>query len=402
LPSILIFISVISCFMVSAFSGIDPWRVQAAYALDKEYTYDATDTPPKVEREVTDDDGKRYELVATGEPSPAEGYIHEMEFAFTLTYAVSVEQQAQGEAALQALFEPSIPIDEDGYSGSIPFVSLDSVASWRSVERVVDKELSYAGLPSVDIIQLPEYADFVVMSDEYVGATTTKTLRRAGVVWQTTGYAGDGRPNEFTATVTYRDVESELVADYYLVTAYYEGTVPARAQMVTVVATYEPRTEPEVVRVGATPPRETVSLPAVEIPLAAPSVTFPWLMFGFAAMVILLGLLAFLYFFLRNNAQLIETSVDGSSRVLLRKRLRLNDGEALFAIPVELELFGAGAAYRIVLSDRLAKREGMLAVHWGGLRLLLTRLSREVDLAEDMVSAAATEVLPEGELIKDA
>jgi len=402
LSFILTFASVLFCSMVSVFSGLIPWEVQVAYGLDKidrEYTYDAAGTPPQVEQMVTDEAGSHYKLVATSEPIPADGFIHEMVFTFTQIRAITAEQQAQGEAALRAQFEPRVLIDEDDYRGSIPFVSLNSEPFWRSVERVVDRQSTYKGLPNEDIIQLPEYADFLVTSDESVDASTTKSLRRAGVVWKTTGYAEDGRPNEFAATVTYRGVERDLVADYYLVTAHYEGVVPARAQMVTIVATYELQVEPEVVRAAAVPPRESASLPAVNIPLDAPAAPFPWFMLGLAAMVSLLGLLILLYFLLRNNAQLVETSVEGPSRVLLRKRLRLNDGEAVFVIPAEIELLVAGATHRIVLSARLAKREGMLAVHWGGLQLLLTGLSREVDLAEDLISAATTEVLSEKGLI---
>jgi hypothetical protein len=390
--------------MVLASSAVGLWEVQAAYGLEpdkmeREYTYDAATSPPNVEQTTTDEAGNHYRLVATSEPAPANGFIHEKVFTFTQTRAITVGQQEQGEVALRARFESAVVIDEEGYQGSIPFISLESEPAWRSVERVVDRQCTYTGLPSVDIIQLPEYADFVVSSDERVGATTTKTLRRAGVVWQTTGYAEDGRPNEFAATVTFRGVERELVVDYYLVTAHYEGTVPARIQMVSIVATYEPEVAPEAVPPVVAVPGTPGSLPAATVPLDAQPAPFPWFMLGLAAMVSLLGLLALLYFFLRNNAQLVETPVEGPGRVLLRRRLRLNDGEAVFVIPAEIELLVAGATHRIVLSARLAKREGMLAVHWGDLQLLLTGLSREVDLAEDLISAATTEVLSEKGLI---
>jgi hypothetical protein len=362
-----------------------PGAAQTAAEMTEEYTYDRHGAEPSIPEERRDEQGRLYRLKSVSEPEPAADFVSNRTFTYTVTLPITVEEHGAGDAAIRAHFDESYYVEEDGFSGWIPLVSLSSQPVYRSIERQVDRTVVYPGLPSEDVRQLPESAQFAVTSDAYPGATTQATLWRAAVQWEVTALAADERPIQYSATVTYRGLESDLTDDYYEATAVYQGTVQATAEMVTVVATWE---LVQLVQLTPQPTPAAAPLPVTEPAEVEPD--FPWLLLALAAVISMLALALFLLVFFRGNIRLIDTDAAGASRVLLRRRLRLQDGEVRLNIPAEIELFLPGHRNHLLLSNRLANREGVLVVAWGGLQLLRTGLRREVNLTSDLLNEAAS------------
>jgi hypothetical protein len=100
----------------------------------------------------------------------------------------------------------------------------------------------------------------------------------------------------------------------------------------------------------------------------------------------LLALLFLLYFFLYKNARLVRFSKD-KSKVLARRHLRVENGEAVFRIDPSLQIYRKDANHRILLGGRLAGRQGCLTVLWGDRLILRVELRREIDITEELIRA---------------
>jgi hypothetical protein len=122
------------------------------------------------------------------------------------------------------------------------------------------------------------------------------------------------------------------------------------------------------------------------VPLAAPQ-PFP-LVATIAAVVIsalALLLLLLLYFFLYLNARLVRTDEHGRRSVLVRRHLRVLEGQAVFTIPSTIAIHCEGSSTRIVLNRSLASREGVLVLNWGDRQLLRSALRESYDLDAELL-----------------
>jgi hypothetical protein len=348
--------------------------------LTREFTYDARDGAPQIAERIEEGD-RVYQLISVSTPRAASDYIHEKAYTWLCMMPISAEVYAAGDAAVYAQFAPTAPIAEDGFAGDIPLVEVSTEPIYRTLEQQIERSVEYSGLTNEDARQLPERAEFETANDTAPGATTFQALERLGVSWQTTAFDEDGRPCEFTATVVYRGIERERVIDYYEVTALYRGTVAADAQMVTVVATYGLAVSPL--------PIVPVSGGTIEegpVPLAAPH-AFPLAATIAAVVISLLALLLLLllYFFLYLNARLVRTDERGRRSVLVRRHLRVLEGQAVFTIPSTIAIHCEGSSTRIVLNRSLASREGMLVVNWGDRQLLRSALRESYDFDAELL-----------------
>ena len=131
-----------------------------------------------------------------------------------------------------AAFPASMAVDEDGYQGSIPLVSVTQNPVQAIRDWEVNETRSYSGLTSNDAAQIPA-------TIAAVGAETGNalTLRLASLSWTVDATASNGLPASYTATAIYRGADHGAVLDHYDVTAFYEGTVQATEPVTTYQAT---------------------------------------------------------------------------------------------------------------------------------------------------------------------
>ncbi|MDR2197844.1 MAG: hypothetical protein LBO07_07800 [Coriobacteriales bacterium] len=356
--------------------------------IQREYVYDARQGAPEIPLEL-EEEGRIWRLVRISEPRAAEGFVHERHYRATRMLPIAPEVYERGREAILACFDAEAYVDDEDYAGALPLVSLDCQAIYRLVERQIERSAHYPGLASEDIRQLPQYATFETSDAASPGARVTQSLERTGVLWQTTGHDADGRPHEFAATVIFRGIESELALDYWQATVTYEGAVFAKAQMVGIIATYEPAPVLSATQLPATLP---VTIAPVQVPLAMPSAPFSW---ARAAMLVIsllvLVLLGVLYVLFYYNARLVRIDGAGHSRVIVRRHLRCIGGVVTFVLPADISPLSKTEKSRLVLSGALVRREGELVFEWGGQKILKAALQERYELDEVLLS-----VLSEG------
>jgi hypothetical protein len=371
--------------------------------ITREYTYDAWQDVPDIEQRITDEDGTVYLLREISSPVPATGGIPEKQFTVMAQRPITPETESQGRAAIQSLFARALSLDVGDYAGILRIQTLTTEPVYRSVEEQVERTIVYPDLASEDVLQLPEYESFTVTSDEDLEATVTQSLKRVAVSWTTTGFDGDGRPNQHEATVVFRGVQRQLMIDYHVATVTYSGTVPAKSYDATIVATYESESASEVAPAPVIRPltsSDSTTLSETPAPLSAPTPSpLPFITAAIVVVVMLLALLLLLYFLLYSNARLVQISSTGARKVLVRRHLRLAKGEATFKIDPSFELYREGECHLIVLGRRLAVRTGHLVVLWGNQLILRSELKRVVDVTEELIHVLGYEAgtLAQGE-----
>ncbi|MDR2106692.1 MAG: hypothetical protein LBP24_04730 [Coriobacteriales bacterium] len=355
----------------------------------REYRYDANQGAPVIEQRISDEEGTTYVLKEVSDPAEALGAAPLRQFTATAQRPITLEQESQGEAAVRGLFAEALSINTGDYAGLLYIQSLTTEPVYRSVEEQIERTVVYPNLVSEDVLQLPEHEEFTITSDEGLDATVVQELRRVAVSWQTTGFDEDGRPALYEASVIFRGVQRQLVLDYHLVTAVYAGMVPVISRMESVFATYE--TEPTIAPVTLN--AAILPLPEMAVPLgaAAPQLSLA-LIAGAVVAVMLLALLGFLYFFLYRNARLVRVSATGRRRVLVRKHLRLEKGEAVFKIDPSQGLYRETVRHLIILNRPLASRQGYLTVLWGDRLILRVSLKQETDVTGELVRAVEGEL----------
>jgi hypothetical protein len=292
---------------------------------------------------------------------------------------------AQGAAAVRSAFDRELYLDAGDYAGILRIQTVTTELIYRSTEEQIERTVVVPGLPSEDVIQLPEYDDFLVASDEELDATVLRTLKRVAVSWETVGFDEDGRPSSYDATVVFRGTQRSLVPDYHMATAEYAGVIPARPSGQTVLASYEAAPGPSVQLPATVRPVEVAEEP---VPLSPPTLSIVPLVIAAASTVImLLALLLCLYFFLYRNARLVEAFPTGKRTVLARKHLRLEGGEAVFSIDPAIALYRDGVTHLICLNRQLAGRQGHLVVLWGDRQVLRVGLQRETDVTQELIKS---------------
>jgi hypothetical protein len=373
--------------------------------ITREYVYDAWQDAPDVEQRITDEEGTVYLLKEISSPVPAASGIPERLFTVMAQCPITPELESQGRAAIQSMFASALSLDVGDYAGVLHIQTLTTEPVYRSVEEQVERTVVYSELVSEDVLQLLEYENFTVASDEELGATVTQSLKRVAVSWATTGFDGDGRPSQYEATVVFRGVQRQLMIDYHVATATYSGRVPAKSYDATILATYEsvPATAPAptpIIRPLTT--SEPITVIETPLPLSAAAPTlFPFVVAAIVVVVMLLALLLLLYFFLYYNARLVRVSSTGTRKVLARKHLRFAKDEAVFKIDPVFEFCREGERHLITLGRRLATKAGYLVVLWGDQMILRSALKHEVDITEELILIYALDdemgVLAQGE-----
>jgi len=380
--------------VLSTAIGVGP---QEAFAdepervLEREFSYDAVQQESYTVEPTLELDGAVYRLTGVSDPQPAAGVIHSKEYTAQETRYLPVEVVARGEAAVRSQFDAALPYEDDEFAGSLDLLDVQWVPAYRTVERQIEREEVFANLPHEDTAVLPFERTYTTSGNAALGATVEQVLKMTGVTWATTGYDADGRPNRFTATVTYRGVERELVIDYYEAQAQYGGTIPARAQMVTVVATYEREAAPAPAGSITQAPAPVAATPVVPAPAAA--FDFLPLLVAAAVVAVLLGLVLLFWFFLYRNARLLEYREGCKAKVLLRRHLKVVEGTATFTIPNDCALGSAGTTHTVMLGRFLVRHGGQLVVVWRERQILATPLAREVNLGERLITLLGSEAL---------
>jgi hypothetical protein len=293
---------------------------------------------------------------------------------------------------VESLFPEALSLDTGDYAGAIHLQSVTMEPVYRSVEQQVENTIVYSDLPSEDVVQLPEYEEFTVTSDEDREATTTRTFKRVAVSWNITAFDDVGLPSLYEAEVIFRGTQRLLTVDYYLATAQYSGAVPARIQSATIPAFYE--REPIFVPEARTIPTiQPLSLPETRTPLAAAVVNpIPFVIAGSVAVVMLFGLLFLLYFFLYKNARLVRIDSPGQRKVLSRKHLRNEKGEVIFKIDPAINVYRNDARHSIVLNRQLAAGRGSLTVIWGDKLVLRAALGPQIDISKELIQVLEEEI----------
>jgi len=359
---------------------------QSAATITKNYTYDARYAPPDIPQQTEDADGVRYSLSSVSEPRPASGVQHYRSYSASVQKAIPDQVYQAGDAAIREALGNQYLINQNGFYGNIPLQDYTAQVYWRTEERLVDRLLTYTNLPSEDTVHLPNSAQFEVSSNSAPGATQTVSLQRVAINWQIAGYAADGRPNNFTAVVTFRGLEQELVVDYWLIQASYSGVVPALAQMVTVQASYDQVVAIVPVQPAVQTPHIEPDVVAVPVVTPAAQTSVGWLPAIIAAFVVVILLVLLpLLLFLTRNARLVRTDAQGRLRTVLRRRLQVQNGSAAFVIPANIQLFASNTRWHIALSGRLAAQTAVLRVIWGDRLVLRTPLTTHIDLQEALV-----------------
>jgi len=294
--------------------------------------------------------------------------------SMTVVLVVSPEKYASGEAAMAALFEPTVFYEDDSFSGDLDLKSISYEASYQTIERQIERVEWYQGLPAADIIHIPTSREYEIASDAAPGATTMATLEMTAITWTPEGFDAAGRPTGQTAEVTYRGVERELVVGYYTVTATYSG-----------LFVEEPLPLPAPLPLPSAPITEIV----LHLPEVIQEIDLPLPAAATALAVVLLGVLAFVLFFRHWNVRLIAVRENGSVRIILRKHVRLIDGTATLQIPDHCALTSPAATHLVRVKQALVGKGGNLAIVWRECLLFQFPLEREIDLQHRLFELVA-------------
>jgi hypothetical protein len=194
---ILFSICIILLFLDLLLSVTTSESASAAERITREHSYDIEQGAPIVEQRITDDEGTVYLLKEVSGPFPAADTSPTRQFVASVQRPVSLDLEGQGEVAIQSVFDDALRLDTGDYVGTLRLQSVSQEPIYRSAEEQIERIIVYSDLASEDVLQLPEQEEFIVSSDEELGATTTRILNRLAVSWETTGYDADGRPERY-------------------------------------------------------------------------------------------------------------------------------------------------------------------------------------------------------------
>jgi hypothetical protein len=363
---------------------------QKPESITRDYSYDIGQDAPTIEQRITDEEGTVYSLREISDPVPESTGIPERHFVMTAQRPITPELESQGMTAVRSWFDETLDLDTGDYAGILRLQSLSTEPVYRSVEEQIERTIVYPGLLSEDVLQLPEYENFTVSSDEDRDATVTSELKRVAVAWAVTGFDEDGRPAVYEASVIFRGTQRRLVLDYHIATATYAGSVPAKPYRETIRATYGLESVPEAQELPiirpVTAPEEEAPLAAAPLVPASSLVPLPLAIAGGAVVVLmLLALLLLLYFFVYCNARLVKVAESGKRSVLIRRHLRVVKSEAVFKIDPSFRIYRRDMAHLIVLGRRLVAKQGQLLVLWGDRMILRVALTREIDVTAELI-----------------
>jgi hypothetical protein len=354
--------------------------------LAQEHRFERGGPAPPIEERIVAKDGTVYLLKELGEPVADFAGNPARSFVVTMQRPVHVETARQGLAAVRALFSETLSLDAGDYIGILYLDSLETEPLYIHTEEQIERSLIFANLPSEDVLQLPEYEDFLVASDEAPGATERRMLKRVAVSWRTTDYDPDGRPVGYEATVVFRGAQRQLVPDYHVATLSYKGIARARLTGQSLLASYVPL--PSI-----TPTLRPTELPKEEVPSTGAPIAetrafdFVPLIAGASVVISLMALLAFVYFFCYCNARLVRILPSGRRKVLVRRRLTIEGDELRFRIAPSVALYHEGATHLLLFGRRLAGSGCTLILLWGKRQVLRCEIGREIDVTQELLSS---------------
>jgi len=372
-------------------------------------TYDALKGMPEPDQSITTADGNEYELLHIGDAYPLPGAIHERTYSVRVEKAIDVEIVDAGQDALRNAFDQSFAINDAGFTGSIALASIDIAPVYASIEESVERQLVFTGRPSADISDLPLSYRFIVASDEYIGATCEKELQRLGVTTAIESYAADGRPDSYTATVTFRGLQSRLIVAWYQAEAHYEGVVRASQIMMCVDVSYQlieaPVTQQEAVAtqtVSPIPVPTTISTVSEQ-----PASNSFWLrgevLITAAIILVLLILIPLLYYRLRFDARLMRIGENGSELLVYARRLEIRRDAsdqplAILRISDEAMRNCLKSDCCLVLSGKRYLTAGAIEVRYQTKLIYKAKPAERIYLSRALLSAAATAITTEDDL----
>jgi hypothetical protein len=241
--------------------------------------------------------GREYALVRTAEP------VLEAMLPVTRTYTYTVAGVVSKE-------------DMKAIAG-LGNVSLQPTLA--SVEQQIDKTEVIENLPTNDVEYLPQTREYEIQSDAYEGAVTKGALNRAGVEFKLMGYDEYGLPDNYTAIVTYRGVETYLEPRYYNAEATYTTNTTNTVPSYVIVAEYEPNetvtVKPPImptvtsaaVSAGTTSENPQAALDDANPPLSPAQLTAAAI--GLGALAVAFLITAILLFFVRKRRKKEEGAV---------------------------------------------------------------------------------------------
>jgi hypothetical protein len=299
--------------------------------------------------------------------------------AKTITRIVAPELLEGGYEAIKQAFEPRVFYADDTFEGYLDFESLSYEPTYRTEERQIERVAWYSDLPAADIIYIPTSCAYLISSDESPGATVTADLEMAAIRWVSKSTDAAGRPIGYTAEVTYRGSERELIVDYVTATALYSGT------FTWIDTELVPQATP-LLNALPVPPHLFETIPGTSVPYGAMAT---------AVGVLLLGVLAFVFFLRRWNVKLIALDENGSAKTLARKHVRLVEGRATFIVPEGCSLVSPATTYIIRAKQSLVDKGELLNVVWRGCLLFQLPLECEINLQRRLFEMAAASPLDE-------
>jgi hypothetical protein len=399
-------VSLFTFLMGSVYGVSDDEQSEENSSITRLITFDANSGHP-VFAQIVWDDGREYRLSEVGVAYPAPGAVHERIYAVTVECPVEASIQAAGRDALYQSFEPSYVIDEDGFRGSIDLIDVSSTPVYASLEEPVERQLIYPGRASADISDLPLSAMFYVSSDEYIGASCEKELYRFAVSTEVAFHGDDGRPESYTATVTYRGLQTRLIIAYYQVAGSYQGVVPAVNKMMCVQLIYQMVVLPKPEQiVEARPDQSAVLIPVVSEQLINPmpqNQIDPLLVTG-AVLLVIAVLLPLLYFHLRPDARLVNVESDGGRKVLLAQRLTITSvveddnkihrtASAVFTVPAGFILSAISPGCCLLLRGWRYRKTDVIEIRYRERLLLKATPAASLEVGKALISAVSEAIM---------
>ena len=373
--------------------------------ISQEARYLSGQKAPGFPDQLTKDD-KSYDLVGVSAPVEDKAYSRPLKEA---SYESDAEVSPADYARLDEIFPEQKQITDGSFAGAIPRVEYQVTPVYESLSQQVDRSQVITGLPSNEVGQIATEQVFEVRSADGIDATQEKSLKLLDVAFTVEKSDDNGRPLAWTATCAYRGEESYLELHHYEVKAKYAGQIASTVPQLVVTATYQERVEAAAaaVPVPAAPPLAAPA-PAVPVPPAAPLPApvepaaqkmglLPFAFGGGIAAALALGWLLLYLLLLRKNVRLV--ALGAKPQTIARRHLAVSRGEAHFAFPENLAVYGRDYAFQ--LKPRLSAQKGVLVVTYEERIILKERLAPTVQMSLAMASAVAVSDGIARELIED-
>ena len=220
-------------------------------------------------------------------------------------------------AAAEASFPGEIEVEDGGQKATVKLTGVQAVPVFQDVEVACNEVVTYAGLPSNDMVQIPGF-----WTGQVGGVPGDVTLELAGCSWEVSALDEFGMPAAYQATALYRGMATfEDIHHYDLTAAYeWEGERPVAGGLAdfAVTAVYELEPAPA----------------AAAVPEEAPL----WLPFAIAATVAVGGFGFAVAFWRRRNVTYYRGEEGSFEKVARGRAKRLASGNLALDFPAQFDL----------------------------------------------------------------